>query len=35
VTDADGRVLGRRDIRMEPGPGADDALKRLLGARPR
>ena len=35
VTDADGRVLGRRDIRMEPGPGADETLKRLLAPRPR
>ena len=35
VTDADGHVLGRRDIRMEPGPGADDKLRRLLTPRPR
>lgn len=35
VTAADGRVLGRRDIRMEPGPGADEPLKRLLAPRPR
>ena len=35
VTDAEGRPLTRRDIRMEPGPGADDAIRRLLTPRPR
>lgn len=35
VTDADGRPLTRRDIRMEPGPGADDTIRRLLTPRAR
>ena len=35
VTDAEGRPLSRRDIRMEPGPGADEAIRRLLTPRPR
>jgi len=35
VTDADGRVLGRRDLRTEPGPGASAETLRLLGRRPR
>ena len=35
VTDAEGRPLTRRDIRMEPVPGADDAIRRLLTPRPR
>jgi DNA-binding HxlR family transcriptional regulator len=35
VTDAEGRALSRRDIRMEPGPGADDAIRRLLAPRAR
>lgn len=35
VTDADGRPLTRRDIRMEPGPGADETIRRLLTPRAR
>jgi len=35
VVDADGRVLSRRDIRMEAGPGADADMLRRLKPRPR
>lgn len=35
VTDADGRPLTRRDLRMEPGPGADEKIRRLLTPPPR
>jgi DNA-binding HxlR family transcriptional regulator len=35
VTDADGRALGRRDLRTEPGPGASRETLRLLERRPR
>jgi DNA-binding HxlR family transcriptional regulator len=31
VRSADGRALGRRDLRTEPGPGADPQIHRLLG----
>lgn len=30
VTDADGRVLTRRDLHMEPGPGATEETRRRL-----
>ena len=33
VTDADGRPLGRRDLRTEPGPGASKETRRLLERR--
>ena len=35
VTDADGRPLGRRDLRTVAGPGASAATRRLLTPRPR
>jgi len=35
VMDADGRVLVRRDLRTEPGPGASEQTRRLLQPRPR
>ncbi len=35
VTDAEGRVLTRRDLRTEPGPGASPETQRLLQRRPR
>jgi len=35
VTAADGRALTRRDLRMEPGPGATEATLRLFRARSR
>jgi DNA-binding HxlR family transcriptional regulator len=35
VTDADGRPLGRRDLRTVPGPGASAETRRLLSPRPR
>ncbi len=31
VRDADGRVLGRRDVRMEPGPGAARETRERFG----
>ena len=33
VTDAEGRAVGRRDLRTEPGPGATRATVRLLTPR--
>jgi DNA-binding HxlR family transcriptional regulator len=35
VTAADGRELTRRDLRMEPGPGASAEMQRLLSPRRR
>jgi DNA-binding HxlR family transcriptional regulator len=35
VTDADGRALGRQDLRTVPGPGASDETRRLLAPRSR
>ena len=33
VTDAEGRPVGRRELRTEPGPGATEATRRLLARR--